>query len=171
MKGIFKIAFKIFRCLLALLIFLFSITTLMGHLYLQTIFIWLLIAAIIYWPSAIREKLNQRTSTIIRLSSIIILFLISFLIFKPEPKSCIYLSDRMESELMEIYDEKVTHWPEESEDIYIETQYGKVRVKLGKIGDKVIKAMPEYEDCKRIAKEKNVPLMKIHQAVSNMLHK
>ena len=55
--------------------------------------------------------------------------------------------------------------------VEVETQYGKVRVKLGKIGDKVIKAMPEYEDCKRIAKEKNVPLMKIHQAVSNMLHK
>jgi uncharacterized protein (TIGR00299 family) protein len=48
--------------------------------------------------------------------------------------------------------------------IEVETEYGKVRVKLGKIGDQVIKILPEYEDCKRLAKEKNVPIMKIQQA-------
>ena len=48
--------------------------------------------------------------------------------------------------------------------IEVETEYGKVRVKLGKMSDQVIKILPEYEDCKRLAKEKNVPVMKIQQA-------
>lgn len=128
MKGIIKPIFNIFRCLLALLIFLFSIATLMGHSYMQTFFLCLLVLTILYWPSALREKWNQRISNIIRLSSIVVLFLVSFLVFKPEPKNSIYLSDQMEAELMEIYDQKVTHWPEGTEDIYIETQYGKVHL-------------------------------------------
>lgn len=50
----------------------------------------------------------------------------------------------------------------------IETEYGKVRVKLGKIADEVIKIIPEYDDCKRLAQENNVPIMKVHQAVLNV---
>lgn len=46
----------------------------------------------------------------------------------------------------------------------VDTEYGKVSVKLGKIGDEVVKILPEYEDCKRLAREKNIPIMKIHQA-------
>ncbi|MGB9597376.1 MAG: nickel pincer cofactor biosynthesis protein LarC, partial [Candidatus Poribacteria bacterium] len=49
----------------------------------------------------------------------------------------------------------------------IETEYGKVNVKLGKIGNDIIKIIPEYEDCKRLAQKNNVPIMKIHQAVLN----
>jgi uncharacterized protein (TIGR00299 family) protein len=48
--------------------------------------------------------------------------------------------------------------------IEVETEYGKVRVKLGKIADQVIKVLPEYEDCKHLAREKNVPVMEIQQA-------
>lgn len=51
--------------------------------------------------------------------------------------------------------------------VEVDTEYGKVSVKLGKIGDDVIKILPEYDDCKRIAKEKNIPIMKIHQAALN----
>ncbi len=53
--------------------------------------------------------------------------------------------------------------------VEVETEYGKVSVKLGKIGDEVIKILPEYEDCKRIAEEKNISIMKIHQAVLSTL--
>jgi uncharacterized protein (TIGR00299 family) protein len=49
--------------------------------------------------------------------------------------------------------------------IEVETEYGKVSIKLGKIGDEVLKILPEYEDCKRLSVENNVPIMKIHQAV------
>jgi len=40
----------------------------------------------------------------------------------------------------------------------IDTAYGKIRMKVSKRGDEVLTATPEYEDCKRIADEKNVPL-------------
>ena len=53
--------------------------------------------------------------------------------------------------------------------IEVDTEYGKISVKLGKIGDEVAKFLPEYEDCKRIAKEKNIPVMKVHQAVLRKL--
>lgn len=49
----------------------------------------------------------------------------------------------------------------------VETEFGKVNVKLGKIGDDVIKIIPEYDDCKRLAQKNSVPIMKIHQAVLN----
>ncbi len=49
--------------------------------------------------------------------------------------------------------------------IEVDTEYGKISVKLGKIGDEVVKFLPEYEDCKRIAREKNIPMMKVHRAV------
>jgi len=46
----------------------------------------------------------------------------------------------------------------------VETEYGKVRVKLGKIGERVIKVLPEYDDCKRLSIEKGVPFLKVQQA-------
>lgn len=47
----------------------------------------------------------------------------------------------------------------------VETEYGKVSVKLGKIGDETVKVLPEYDDCKRLSEKNNVPIIKIHQAV------
>lgn len=49
----------------------------------------------------------------------------------------------------------------------LKTKYGIVRVKLGKIGDEVIKVIPEYDDCKKLATENNVSIMHIHQLVIN----
>jgi uncharacterized protein (DUF111 family) len=41
----------------------------------------------------------------------------------------------------------------------VETQYGRVRVKVsGKL-----RFQPEYEDCKRIALEKGVPIQEVYQ--------
>jgi len=128
MKAIIKITFNILKYLLAVFIFLFSIATLMGHSYLQTFFLWLLVIVMLYWPFVIREKWNKRVSTWARLGSVIILFMASFLIFKPDPKTSIYISDDLRIELMRIYDKNVTNWPEEPEDIYVETQYGKVHL-------------------------------------------
>jgi len=47
----------------------------------------------------------------------------------------------------------------------VDTEYGKVSVKLGKIGNEVIKILPEYDDCRRLASENNISILKIHQAV------
>ena len=54
--------------------------------------------------------------------------------------------------------------------VEVETEYGKVRVKLGKIGDEVLKVLPEYDDCKRLSVKNNVPIMKIHRAVLKALN-
>lgn len=43
----------------------------------------------------------------------------------------------------------------------VETRHGTVRVKVSRIGDEVLTATPEYEDCRRIAEEKNVPLKQV----------
>ena len=47
----------------------------------------------------------------------------------------------------------------------VDTPYGTVRVKYALSGDgKVLRAAPEYEDCKNIAREKGVPLREIYEA-------
>lgn len=48
----------------------------------------------------------------------------------------------------------------------IETPLGSVRVKLGFWGDQVIKATPEYEDCRRIAAERSMPIAAVFAAVN-----
>lgn len=47
----------------------------------------------------------------------------------------------------------------------VKTKYGKIRVKCGYLNGKIIKAQPEYEDCKKIAREKNIPLIKIFKEI------
>jgi len=48
--------------------------------------------------------------------------------------------------------------------VTVDTQYGEVRMKLGKLDDEVIKAMCEYEDCKRLAEENGVTIKSVYQA-------
>ena len=45
----------------------------------------------------------------------------------------------------------------------IETNYGNVRVKIGRQGDKIINVQPEYEDCARIAKQQGESWLVIQQ--------
>lgn len=40
----------------------------------------------------------------------------------------------------------------------VDTIYGKIRMKISRHGDKILTATPEYDDCRRIAEEKQVPL-------------
>ena len=47
----------------------------------------------------------------------------------------------------------------------VDTEFGKVRVKLSKLGNEILKATPEYEDCKRIAKKLNIPLVEIMRRI------
>lgn len=47
----------------------------------------------------------------------------------------------------------------------VETPYGKVRIKLARENEGTyIKAFPEYEDCKAIATEKQIPLMHVYNS-------
>ncbi|MEW6001933.1 MAG: nickel pincer cofactor biosynthesis protein LarC [Nitrospirota bacterium] len=43
----------------------------------------------------------------------------------------------------------------------IDTEFGKVKVKFSMLGNKILKATPEYEDCKRIAKKFDIPLIDV----------
>lgn len=49
--------------------------------------------------------------------------------------------------------------------ISIETRYGLVRCKIGKLGQKNMKVVPEYEDCKRLAKEASIPIAEVFNEV------
>jgi len=49
----------------------------------------------------------------------------------------------------------------EREHVEVETPYGKVRIKVAKREGKVVNAAPEYDDCQKLAAEKNVPLKEV----------
>lgn len=51
----------------------------------------------------------------------------------------------------------------------VKTKYGTVHVKIGMKGGKAIKAQPEYEDCKKVALQKNIPLHKIIDEIKKKL--
>ena len=46
----------------------------------------------------------------------------------------------------------------------VETAYGPVRVKLARAPDGTLNVAPEFEDCRRLASERGVPLKVVHQA-------
>ena len=43
----------------------------------------------------------------------------------------------------------------------VETRFGKVRVKVKFVGGKALGATPEYDDCRKLAEEKKVPLQRV----------
>ncbi|MGN6387784.1 MAG: LarC family nickel insertion protein, partial [Verrucomicrobiota bacterium] len=51
----------------------------------------------------------------------------------------------------------------------VETVYGTVEVKIGKLNDRVIQASPEFESCKVIADKNNIPLKWVYQAAMSAL--
>ena len=51
----------------------------------------------------------------------------------------------------------------------IETQWGAIQAKCGYLNGTLIKTIPEYEDCKRLAEQHNVPLQQVYtEAFSNL---
>jgi uncharacterized protein (TIGR00299 family) protein len=53
--------------------------------------------------------------------------------------------------------------------VEISTQYGDVTVKNAYYQGEKVKYKPEYEDCKRIANEKNIPITRVYQEVNKMI--
>jgi len=45
----------------------------------------------------------------------------------------------------------------------VNTQWGEVRIKIGSLRDVDVNVAPEYEDCRRIARERNLPLKTVMQ--------
>lgn len=50
----------------------------------------------------------------------------------------------------------------------VSTEYGPIRVKVSSAGD-FKKSAPEYEDCKKVAKEREIPLWKVYEAVNKSI--
>ncbi len=48
--------------------------------------------------------------------------------------------------------------------VTVATPYGQVRVKVGRRGGRTVAARPEYEDCRRLAREAGVPFLKVFEA-------
>jgi uncharacterized protein (TIGR00299 family) protein len=47
------------------------------------------------------------------------------------------------------------------ESVQVSTSFGEVRVKLSRVNGTILHAAPEYEDCRKLAVEKNVPLQQV----------
>lgn len=128
MKIAFNILLNIFRWIIISGIILFSIATFMGKAYGQTIVLWLVAALLFYWPEYFTKRWNKLISITLRILAIVVLILVKFIFFPMEPKTSIYLSETHRERLMEIYDHNLNDWPEDTEDIYIQTDYGKVHL-------------------------------------------
>lgn len=48
-----------------------------------------------------------------------------------------------------------------------QSSLGKVKIKVGILKEKIINLTPEYDDCKKIATEKNLPLREVYQRIRN----
>jgi uncharacterized protein (TIGR00299 family) protein len=51
----------------------------------------------------------------------------------------------------------------------IQTPLGSVTMKVKRLGNRVISAMPEYEDCQRIALERDIPLEDVYDIVQQVM--
>jgi pyridinium-3,5-bisthiocarboxylic acid mononucleotide nickel chelatase len=47
------------------------------------------------------------------------------------------------------------------EQVTVSTSFGDVRIKLSRANGSILHAVPEYDDCRRLALEKNVPLQRV----------
>src|SRR3989338_359835 len=51
----------------------------------------------------------------------------------------------------------------------IDSQFGKIKVKIGKYNGDIKSFSPEYEDCKKIADERGIPLKQVYSLISKEL--
>ena len=47
----------------------------------------------------------------------------------------------------------------------VKTPLGRVRIKVSTLGDEIVNIQPEYEDCKKIAEKKKLPLREVMDEV------
>jgi hypothetical protein len=46
----------------------------------------------------------------------------------------------------------------------VQTSFGNVSMKIGKLNGKVLQAAPEYESCRKIAEKEKIPVKQIYEA-------
>lgn len=47
----------------------------------------------------------------------------------------------------------------------VKTKFGKINVKISKLGKDILKSTPEYRECRKIAKKHNIPLIDVYKEV------
>ena len=47
------------------------------------------------------------------------------------------------------------------ESVSVTTSYGDVRIKLSRVNGRILHVAPEYDDCRKLAVEQNVPLQQV----------
>jgi uncharacterized protein (DUF111 family) len=60
-------------------------------------------------------------------------------------------------------------WVLDRETVTIETEFGPVRVKVGRVAGRIVNIAPEYEDLKHIAEREKLPLKEVRRRVSEHL--
>jgi pimeloyl-ACP methyl ester carboxylesterase len=128
MKILVKVLLNLLRVVLVLFIVLFSLATLFGGSYLQTMVLLLMAAAIIWWPPFLKNRWGKSASLLARVIFIILLFTSNFIFFRQDPKSSIYLSENHRERLMQVYDQQLESWPANTESFFINSRYGDVHV-------------------------------------------
>ncbi|WP_167615094.1 alpha/beta fold hydrolase [Maribellus sediminis] len=118
----------ILKWLLIILFLLFALATFVGKSNVQTLVLLLVIAALVWWPAVIGKKWNRAIALGSRIVFVIILLVINFVAFRPGPKTTIYTSDTGKKELYRVYRDQLKNWPDNTENILIETEYGRVHV-------------------------------------------
>ena len=53
----------------------------------------------------------------------------------------------------------------------IETPIGRMSIKVKRLGDRVISATPEYEECQRLAREQGLPLEEVYEVARQAIKK
>lgn len=59
----------------------------------------------------------------------------------------------------------------ERETVSVETEFGAIDVKVARLNGRVVKEMPEYEQCRAAAEKANVPLQAVERAARNSFFK
>lgn len=60
--------------------------------------------------------------------------------------------------------ERMPRWKLDRGHETVETDFGDIPVKLGYLGDELLQASPELEDCRRAARRHDVPVARVHEA-------
>ena len=51
--------------------------------------------------------------------------------------------------------------------VQVKTKYGEISLKCGYLNGRIIKSKPEYEDCKRLAREKGVSARDVYESIDS----
>jgi len=115
--------------LFAIIVSLLTASMLLMHNWLHALMLFLVVLLLLPpFSTFIKTRFGWTLHPVLRFACIaILLFVFTRLLLGAEVTS-VYKSPEIEARFMEIYDEKMQDWPVPYEDIFVDTQYGKVHV-------------------------------------------